>query len=126
MGDLTQYFSRCEFACRCGCGFDAISSELVDRLTVARMLAGVPFRITSGCRCTGHNDAVGGVVRSPHLRGLAADIAAPDSVMYAAILGAVFDADFMRIGLMDNAIHVDVRRTQRRVAWTYYGGKNRR
>ena len=36
MGDLTDNFSRSEFACKCGCGADAISLDLVERLQLLR------------------------------------------------------------------------------------------
>jgi len=73
MGDLTENFSRKEFACRCGCGFDKISLCLVHRLQVVRDIFGLPIIINSGCRCKEYNKKVGGASLSVHLIGEAAD-----------------------------------------------------
>lgn len=51
MGDLTPHFSRSEFACKCGCGFDHISLELVSKLECLRSIIRQPIIINSGCRC---------------------------------------------------------------------------
>lgn len=74
MGDMTRDFSRKEFSCKCGCGFDAIKPELVQTVQVIRDAAGAPVFINSGCRCPEHNKAVGGVPNSSHMSGYAADI----------------------------------------------------
>jgi len=73
MGDLTESFSRKEFACRCQCGFDAINIGLVHRLQVVRDIARVPIKILSACRCPKHNEKVGGKPESYHLKGDAID-----------------------------------------------------
>ena len=74
MGDLSPHFSRHEFACRCGCGFDDVSPELVQVLEQARTEFSAPVVINSACRCAQHNRAVGGASASQHLLGTAADI----------------------------------------------------
>ena len=38
MGDLTEHFSRSEFACKCNCGADGISEELVSKLELVRLI----------------------------------------------------------------------------------------
>jgi uncharacterized protein YcbK (DUF882 family) len=73
MGDLTENFSRKEFACKCGCGFDEIDERLVNRLQVIRDISGLPIKINSGCRCQKHNKDVDGESLSFHLLGEAAD-----------------------------------------------------
>jgi len=73
MGDITQAFSRHEFACKCGCGFDDIDERLVHRLQVVRDIIKIPMIINSGCRCVEHNKNVGGAGGSYHLIGEAAD-----------------------------------------------------
>jgi uncharacterized protein YcbK (DUF882 family) len=67
MGDITQNFSRWEFACKCGCGLDKIDTRIVERLQVIRDIISVPIIITSGCRCPAHNEKVGGKPGSYHL-----------------------------------------------------------
>ncbi len=84
MGDLARHFSRREFACRDGCGFDTVDAQLLEVLTVVREHFDAPVTITSGCRCAEHNAAVGGSPNSQHLLGRAADFVvqgvAPDEV----------------------------------------------
>lgn len=67
-------FTRSEFACKDGCGFDEINPVLVEILDQIREHLDIPCKVTSGCRCEKHNKAVGGAPRSQHLLGNAADI----------------------------------------------------
>lgn len=117
---MPNYFKEKEFACKCGCGYSDISQELLSRLNLAREEAGVPFIITSGCRCKEHNKAVGGVADSAHTKGLAVDIYAPDATRWH-ILAALF-LYFHRIGISfkGNFIHVDIDMTKAApVVWEY-------
>lgn len=84
MGDLTRNFNKSEFACRCGCGLDAIDPDLVDILQDSRDAVGRPYPINSGCRCVKHNRDEGGVASSAHTKKAdgfckAADIECSDS-----------------------------------------------
>lgn len=74
MGDLSKNFSRKEFACHCGCGFDDISLELIAVLQQLRDYYGKPVKINSACRCEKHNAKVGGAKHSKHKEGIAADV----------------------------------------------------
>lgn len=78
MGDLSEHFSRSEFACHCGCGFGLgngdVSAELVRILELTRARFDTPLTVLSGCRCRNHNRRVGGATSSQHLHGRAADI----------------------------------------------------
>ena len=71
---ITPHFKRSEFACKCGCGFDDISTAVVENLELIRNILGKPLVITSGCRCPSHNAEIGGHEHSAHMYGLAADI----------------------------------------------------
>jgi len=80
MGDLSKNFSRSEFACHCGCGFDSPEPLLVESLQTIRDHFG-PVRIRSGCRCLKYNrtltDSKGRRLSkdtSQHVFGKAADI----------------------------------------------------
>lgn len=73
-GNLTKNFSRSEFACKCGCGFDDVAPELAEMCQTIRDALNQPVRINSGCRCTAHNAKVGGVANSTHTQGKAADL----------------------------------------------------
>lgn len=74
MGDLSANFSRSEFACKCGCGFNTVDSELVEVLQIVSDHYSAPVRINSGARCQTHNEAVGGSAKSQHVMCRAADI----------------------------------------------------
>lgn len=74
MGDLSQHFSRHEFACKCGCGFDTVDAALLATLERVRTHYDRPVTINSGCRCPAHNKAIDGSPRSQHMLGRAADI----------------------------------------------------
>ena len=61
MGDLSAHFSKKEFSCHCGCGFNQVKPELISKLEKFRELCGnKPMTINSGCRCEKRNKAVGG------------------------------------------------------------------
>ena len=78
----TAHFARAEFACDCGgayCdGFPAeMNRELLLKLEALRNALDTPVIITSGVRCPTRNAEVGGVEKSQHLFGQAADLYAP-------------------------------------------------
>lgn len=79
MGDLTANFSRSEFACRCGCGFDTVDAELINALQAGCYFFteryGEPVRcdITGPNRCYQHNIDERGAKDSEHPNARAAD-----------------------------------------------------
>lgn len=110
MGDISLYFNRREFACRCGCGFDTVDAELLDVLCEAREYFRAPVIIHSGCRCEAHNKAVNGAPRSQHLIGRAADIRIP-LVWPAELYDYLANRHPGRLGLIlyPEFVHVDSR-----------------
>lgn len=74
MGDLSKDFSRAEFACHCGCGFDTVDAELLAVLQELRNWFKRPVTVNSSCRCKEHNRAIGGSLNSQHVKGRAADV----------------------------------------------------
>ena len=108
MGDVGRFFNRAEFACKCGCGFDDISPELVALLDQIRAHFDRPMTITSGCRCPQHNRQVGGAEHSQHLVGKAADVQMyhliPPLVAEAA---ALYGANGIKV--YSGWTHIDVR-----------------
>ncbi len=122
-GMMTANFRRAEFACRCGCGFDAISPVLVGELQRLRDQVGGIF-ILSGCRCAKHNAAVGGAAHSQHVIGLAADIRIWGMTVRQMYAAAVVEGGFHGFGVDDERgfLHVDVRATVDKVRWCYAGG----
>jgi uncharacterized protein YcbK (DUF882 family) len=103
-----DFFPEKPWACKCGSGFDSIDVELEQRLNVARFFAGIPFTITSACRCKSHNLDVGGAEKSAHLFGSAADIECITNYQRGVILPALFSAGFRRIGVAKKFVHADV------------------
>lgn len=102
-----RYFKPEEFACRCGCGYDAINPQLVAALDMARKDAGIGFTVSSGCRCKDHNKRVGGVADSSHVHGYAVDIQVNNSAHRLRVVKALVRY-FDRIGIDKNFIHVDI------------------
>lgn len=74
--ETVRYFTRGEFACKCGkcSGFpkepDVVLVQLAER---TRQHFGKPILVSSGVRCPAHNASVGGVSNSRHLLGKAMD-----------------------------------------------------
>lgn len=103
-----QNFSKDEFKCRCGCGFDAKDSFKL-RLQMARAYSSIPYRMSSAARCETHNRNEQGSETSTHLLGLAADIMYRDEVEMLTIIYGLVKAGFVRIGINIKLgfIHVD-------------------
>lgn len=107
MGDLSEHFSRKEIVCRCGCGKDSISPDVVSLLEKIRARVG-PLTITSGVRCSKHNRAQGGKADSAHVSGLAVDIACTNSTQRFAIIAAAMKEGCNRIGVHPSFVHLDL------------------
>ena len=110
MGDVSKNFSRKEFACKCGCGFDTVDHRLIHFLEMIRERFGAPVTVNSGCRCSTYNMKVGGSLNSQHKLGRAADIVVdgvpPDAVAdYAESIGAP------GVGRYATFTHIDSRNT---------------
>lgn len=76
---MSAHFSYVEFQCKCGGRFSDCQRiwekrEHVRRLEAYRASVRAPVRIASGCRCEGHNRAVGGAAASQHLFGASSDL----------------------------------------------------
>lgn len=114
-----QYFVPSEFECKCGCGENRIVPELIELLYSARLVADIPFQITSGYRCQTHNERVGGVSGSAHTQGMAADIYTPTMGARRKILEGLLLAGFTRVGIASTFIHCDVDQTRPRGVYLY-------
>jgi len=101
-----RYFKNEEFNCSC-CKQNHMDFDFLDMLITARTFADIPFIINSGWRCEKHNKSVGGKKSSAHLIGKAVDISAPDSRSRFWIVYGLINADFRRIGIGKDFIHVD-------------------
>lgn len=89
---LSKHFNSMEFHCSCSsplCNYTLVSPVLVEHLEQLRVACGNrPIKINSGYRCQSHNEDVGGVPKSKHTLGWAADIVVPkmhlDEIKYRA------------------------------------------
>lgn len=107
---LSRYFSRAEFACKCGCGFNTVDVELLAVLEDVREHFNTPVIITSGCRCWYNNQKAGGATNSKHLKGNAADFVVKDvhEDRVATYLEEKYP-DKYGIGRYEGRTHIDVR-----------------
>lgn len=99
---------------------EMMEEEFLERLDLARDIAGFPFIINSGFRSIAHNKKVGGVKNSSHLLGWAADLHCGSGKRRFLMIEALLDAGFTRLGIGDTFIHVDCdpNKTQMTI-WTY-------
>lgn len=102
---LSEHFSTKEFLCKCGCNKIEIDPILIAKLEMLRFYMQEPIYINSGYRCSSHNEAVGGVKNSLHLKGKAADIRASDMVKLGYYSKIVFRNS--GLGVYPNFFHVD-------------------
>ncbi len=114
---MAKYFKKSEFACKCKCGFNNWDTKdgqrFVRGLDRARGIAGIPFIITSGCRCPLYNESIGSKSTSSHLK-IAADIRATSSTIKFIIVKALIEVGFTRIFLYHdrNIVHADMDETK--------------
>lgn len=124
MNKIDYFSDGSELACNC-CGMMSISQKFYEMLNVARIIAGIPFGISSGCRCESHNKNEGGVDDSSHVikpgkQATAVDIRCSDDAKRWIIIDALKRAGFNRIGISKNFIHVDCDPTKNEERlWTY-------
>lgn len=88
-----------------------LKDELVLKLDQLRFHAQIPVIITCGYRSPEQNLTVGGVANSAHTRGLAVDIACPDSGTRYRLIGAAFQVGFKRIEAATRHVHLDIDET---------------
>jgi len=106
--NLIDFFKKEDFACRCGCGLNNISFDLVRKLNIARFLCGFPFIVNSAVRCISHNKFVSGSVSSSHLLGFAVDIAVKSPLQRFKMVQVLMSLGFDRIGIYKDFIHIDI------------------
>jgi uncharacterized protein YcbK (DUF882 family) len=112
MGNVTKNFSFAEFACSCGkCSFVGgyqIDQKLVRDLQAIRDHLGKPLKINSGLRCDSYNRSLGGVSRSYHLTGRAADVHCTSSIDRHIIVKMALNMG-LTVGVAKTFIHLDNR-----------------
>ena len=107
-----KHFEIEDFNCPC-CNQVFMHGDFLISLDDARELADVPFKITSGYRCSKYQKALKergyetahGI--SPHQKGVACDISVINDERRWQIINALFEVGFTRIGIGSNFVHVD-------------------
>jgi len=107
---MSKYFNEIE---------NNMNKNFLFVLDEAREFAGIPFVINSAYRSPEHPLSIKNP-SSSHIKGLAVDIKATDSITRFKIVKALIEVGFTRIGIADTFIHVDLDldKTQN-VIWTY-------
>jgi zinc D-Ala-D-Ala carboxypeptidase len=107
---MSKYFNEIE---------NNMNKDFLFVLDEAREFAGIPFVINSAYRSPEHPLSIKNP-SSSHIKGLAVDIKATDSITRFKIVKALIEVGFTRIGIADTFIHVDLDldKTQN-VIWTY-------
>ena len=89
------------------------------KLDEAREFSGIPFIINSAYRSPSHPESINNPTSS-HIKGLAVDIKAKDSITRFKVLNALIAVGFNRIGIAGTFIHVDLDLDKsQNVIWTY-------
>lgn len=103
-------FSIKELSCN-HCGDFNSQFQAVDKLQALRDSIGVPLTINSAYRCTEHNEAVGGVPDSHHVKGDAFDISII-GVDRWDLYEKAKEAGFTGFGFYKTFLHVDTGRAR--------------
>ena len=117
-----KYFNIQEFVCKCGqcasagsaqampsgvqANIDALVNNVLDPL---REAYGKPIYVNSGHRCEAYNRKVGGVSRSQHIVGEAADIHCDDNAKLAKLI--VQQGRFDQLIIYPTFLHVSYKRS---------------
>lgn len=123
----SPHLSWKELGCRDGTPYPARWRKshaviLAREFEAIRTVCGHPLVVLSGYRTTSHNRKVGGARHSQHLEGRALDLRPPAGwtaiQLGAVVKGRAAEQSHIRgIGVYPGFVHIDVRDTERLVAW---------
>ena len=123
---MTKNFSKSEFESKCGREMpEEVYHNVVkvaNQLQYLRDYLAKPIKVNSAYRSPEHNESVGGVSKSQHILGKAADIVIkgmPTEILYQPIEDAISNGEMLQggLGLYDTFVHYDIRGTKAR--WDY-------
>lgn len=101
-------FTEREFQnCTPACSLQDMRQETMDRLDMARDIAGVPFLLNSAYRSGEWDRAKGRSGTGAHTLGCAVDIRCGGEVARWKIVNALIAAGFRRIGIARSFVHAD-------------------
>ena len=111
-----RYFTREEFACRCGCLRNEIPDSFIHDMDDLREACGFPLIINSGWRCENHPEEAAKDEPGEHNRG-AADVRSHNSYQLYVIQEQAYALGFYGIAPGDGFVHVD--RRDVKASWVY-------
>ena len=110
-----KYFDMSDFTCKCGCGENLITENLLKTLHNFRVFLDSPLNVTSGYRCKKHNDSLpNSSPTSKHLKGKAVDLVplrmSVDELKEKALIVWNENNEILPggLGLYSWGIHIDV------------------
>lgn len=99
-----RYFTKEEMQCKCGCE-GLPQHEMMVKLDEMREIAGFPFVVTSGYRCSDYNSRMAGTgPHGPHTTGLAVDLLT-HSYRAHAMIDLALEFDVRGIGVRQKGLH---------------------
>jgi hypothetical protein len=109
--NISAHFSTGELRCQCGGRYQDCQGVWMTRVHIRRLESlrtrTGPLRLSSGCRCPGHNKAVGGASSSQHMFGVGSDI--PGILTLAQVRALKLFAGIGYSGSTGRVLHVDSR-----------------
>ena len=126
-----KFFTELELACRCGCGENLCTPELVNLLDAIRLDVGRPLKISRAYSCAAHNKALKASPRHP--TGNAADILCSGQIAFS-VVNSARENGAVGIGVAQNParpaanrfVHVDLLGayvgttwSRRGIVWSY-------
>lgn len=102
------YFDDSEFRkAQPSCSLDQMDVQFMDRLSMARHIAGIPFIVNSAYRSVSYEKSKGRSGSSMHCQGKAIDLRCVTNAQRYRIVAALIEVGFRRIGIGSSFIHVD-------------------
>jgi len=123
MNSPWQYFTMKELTCQCGCGRMEMDLDFMAIIVAIRRELGFPLPVTSGCRCSEHNNSISTTGFSgPHTTGKAVDIRISHEPAFLLIASALRHG-ITGIGVRQKGrkrfIHLDSLESPRPRIWSY-------
>lgn len=104
-----RYFTDAEMTrCKPSCHLLELDEELLQKLDEAREICGFPFIVNSAYRSVQYERSKGRRGTSSHTKGLAVDLKCASSHVRMAMLSALIQVGFRRIGVYPTFIHADI------------------
>lgn len=120
--DMSPYFQKSEFDCKCGCGKNNMDEKTMSMLLESRIETDLAYVVRSGSRCDSHNKDEGGSETSAHPKGFGVDVETLTSSARFNILFSLHKVGFRRFGIGKDFIHADnynIPEKTQNIIWLY-------